>query len=76
MNRNLDFGGGLRRIRKMWAFTQKELADRTSLSTTCISSLERNLKMPNLQTISAIATGLEMKIYELIKAIEEHQEDE
>jgi transcriptional regulator with XRE-family HTH domain len=65
------FGGGLKKLRKSRRLTQEDLADNCSLTTSYISILERNLKSPSLNTISALAAGLDMKASELIREIEE-----
>jgi len=64
------FGDTLNRLRKERRLSQGELADRCSLDRSYISTLERNLKQPNLSTIVALANGLDMKAYELIREME------
>jgi transcriptional regulator with XRE-family HTH domain len=65
------FGGGLKKLRKSRKLTQEGLAETCSLTPSYISILERNLKSPSLNTISALAAGLDMKPSEFIREIEE-----
>jgi transcriptional regulator with XRE-family HTH domain len=70
--RKIDFGTVLKRLRKMQRLTQEGLAYNSSLNRSFISSLERNLKNPSLCTINALAAGLGMMAWELLKEVEEH----
>jgi transcriptional regulator with XRE-family HTH domain len=56
----------------MRRLTQEGLAHNSSLDRSFISLLERNLKNPSLATINALAHGLGMMAWELLKEVEEH----
>ncbi|MFF2449924.1 helix-turn-helix domain-containing protein [Neobacillus sp. NPDC058068] len=75
-NSEVHFGMVLKDLRKAQQLSQEGLADRSSLDRSYISSLERNLKKPGLDTIIALAAGLDMKVSEMFKEIEEHPEND
>jgi transcriptional regulator with XRE-family HTH domain len=67
---HLDFGKALRRLRKDRKLSQEELADLSGLDRSYISILERNLKLPSLNTILALASGLGIKASEFMMEME------
>lgn len=69
-NSHIDFGEGLRRLRKERNLSQEELAGRSGLDRSYISILERNLKLPGLYTIFALASGLGMEASEIMMEME------
>ncbi|MCM3693222.1 helix-turn-helix domain-containing protein [Neobacillus niacini] len=69
-NSHLDFGKALKRLRKERDLSQEKLADLSGLDRSYISILERNLKLPSLYTILALATGLDIKPSEVMMEME------
>jgi transcriptional regulator with XRE-family HTH domain len=70
---HLDFGKALKRLRKERNLSQEKLADLSGLDRSYISILERNLKLPSLYTILALASGLGIKASEFIMEMEKIQ---
>jgi transcriptional regulator with XRE-family HTH domain len=69
---HLDFGKALKRLRKERNLSQEKLADLSGLDRSYISILERNLKLPSLYTILALASGLGLKASEFIMEMEKN----
>ncbi|SMQ85049.1 Helix-turn-helix domain-containing protein [Bacillus sp. OV166] len=69
------FGIVLRKLRNAQQLSQEALADRCSRHTSYISLLERNCKNPSLDTIVALAHGLDMRASDMLKEIEQHPEN-
>lgn len=67
---HLDFGKALKRLRKDQKLSQEKLADLSGLDRSYISILERNLKLPSLYTILALASGLDIKASEFMMEME------
>jgi transcriptional regulator with XRE-family HTH domain len=67
---HLDFGKALKRLRKDRKLSQEVLADLSGLDRSYISILERNLKLPSLYTILALASGLDIKASDFIMEME------
>jgi transcriptional regulator with XRE-family HTH domain len=67
---HLDFGKALKRLRKDRKLSQEELADLSGLDRSYISILERNLKLPSLYTILALASGLGIKASDFMMEME------
>lgn len=67
---HLDFGNALKRLRKDQKLSQEKLADLSGLDRSYISILERNLKLPSLYTILALASGLGIKASEFMIEME------
>lgn len=65
------FGPILRRLRLEKALSQEELAARLDVSPSYVSRMESDIKKPSLEMIFRLASSLEMKPHELIKAIED-----
>lgn len=72
---DVRFGIVLRELRNARDLSQEVLAFRCSRHPSYISLLERNLKNPSLDTLVAIAHGLDMLVSEMIKEIEQHPEN-
>jgi transcriptional regulator with XRE-family HTH domain len=72
-NSHLDFGKALKRLRKERNLSQEKLAGLSGLDRSYISILERNLKLPSLYTILALASGLGIKASEFIMEMEKIQ---
>lgn len=67
---HLNFGKALKRLRKNQNLSQEKLADLSGLDRSYISILERNLKLPSLYTILALASGLGIKASEFMLEME------
>ncbi|WP_026568397.1 helix-turn-helix domain-containing protein [Bacillus sp. UNC41MFS5] len=72
---NLCFGIVLKKLRNAQKLSQEVLADRSDRHPSYISLLERNQKNPSLDTIVALALGLDMTASEMLKEIEQHPEN-
>lgn len=66
---NYRFGMVLRKLRNEQQLSQEGLAGLSSRHPSYISSLERNLKSPSLDTLIALAQGLDMSVSEMLKEI-------
>lgn len=60
-----NFGTVFRTIRKSKGLNQDEVAERAGLSTSYISDVERGAANPKLDTIAALAKGIDVKAIEL-----------
>jgi transcriptional regulator with XRE-family HTH domain len=66
MNRlNKQFARRLKAIRIKRQLTQEELAQKTGLSTSFISSLERGIDAPSFKSLESIAQVLNVPVKEL-----------
>lgn len=59
------FGAKLRKIRKERNLSQEELSKAAGLDRTFVGKIERGERSPSLQTISKLATALDINIQEL-----------
>lgn len=64
------FGRVLREHRNKKGVTQEGLAHECSLDRTYISLLERGLRQPTLTTILKLAKALDVKSWDMIRAVE------
>lgn len=62
-------GANVRRLRKARNLTQEDLAWRADLNLSVIGRLERGLHDPRLDTLTAIARGLDVKPTTLLEGI-------
>jgi transcriptional regulator with XRE-family HTH domain len=60
-------GKGIRFYRQQRSISQAKLAEMASISVTFLSNIERGIKYPTSETLSAIANGLEVEVYELFR---------
>jgi transcriptional regulator with XRE-family HTH domain len=60
-------GKGIRFYRQQRQLSQAALAEKAGISITFLSNIERGLKYPTSDTLSAIASGLEVEVYELFR---------
>ncbi|WHY66781.1 helix-turn-helix transcriptional regulator [Neobacillus sp. SuZ13] len=72
---NYRFGHVLKKLRNAQNLSQEGLADRSDRHPSYISLLERNQKNPSLDTLVALALGLDMTASEILKEIEQHPEN-
>ncbi|MBV7509467.1 helix-turn-helix domain-containing protein [Bacillus sp. sid0103] len=72
---SVRYGIVLRKLRMAQQLSQERLAFRCSRHPSYISLLERNLKNPSLDTLVALARGLDMQVSDMLKEIEQHPEN-
>jgi len=60
-------GKGIRFFRQQRQLSQAALAERANISITFLSNIERGIKYPTSDTLSAIANGLGVEVYELFR---------
>ncbi|MDW5318455.1 helix-turn-helix transcriptional regulator [Rhizobium sp. PL01] len=60
------FAKNLRRLRQAKGMSQEELAHRSELDRTYISSLERSVYSPSLDVVGKLSLALGVEVYELI----------
>lgn len=62
----LAFGRRVRTLRQAASLSQEALAERVDLHPTFISNVERGYRVPTLPTIYKLASGLGVKLSELV----------
>ncbi|NRF83845.1 helix-turn-helix transcriptional regulator [Burkholderia gladioli] len=67
---NTAFAATLRKLRNERGMSQYALARVTDLDRTYISLLERGLRSPSLDTMIALADGLNVSLAEMVTAVE------
>ena len=72
---NYRFGHVLRKLRNAQNLSQEGLAGRSDRHPSFISLLERDQKKPSLDTLVALAHGLDMKASDMLKKIEQLPEN-
>lgn len=60
-------GKGIRFYRQQRQFSQAALAEKSNISITFLSNIERGVKYPTSETLSAIANGLGVEVFELFR---------
>jgi len=60
-------GKGVRFYRQKRQLSQADLAKKAGISITFLSNIERGIKYPTSDTLSALANGLEVEVYELFR---------
>ena len=60
-------GKGIRFFRQQRRFSQAALAEKADISITFLSNIERGVKYPTSDTLSAIANSLGVEVYELFR---------
>ena len=58
-------GKGIRFYRQQQQLSQAALAEKAGISITFLSNIERGIKYPTSDTLSAIANGLKVEVFEL-----------
>lgn len=66
-----EIGNKIKEIRKSQKVTLQELADKTELTKSYLSKVERSLKGPPISTLMRIAEALNVKISEILEETEE-----
>jgi transcriptional regulator with XRE-family HTH domain len=60
-------GKGIRFFRQQRQLSQASLAEKAGISITFLSNIERGIKYPTSETLSAISNSLEVEVYELFR---------
>jgi transcriptional regulator with XRE-family HTH domain len=60
-------GKGIRFYRQQRQLSQATLAEKAGISITFLSNIERGIKYPTSDTLSAIANGLGVEVFELFR---------
>jgi transcriptional regulator with XRE-family HTH domain len=60
-------GRGIRFYRKQRQLSQAELAEKADISITFLSKIELGIKFPTSDSLSGIANGLGVEVYELFR---------
>jgi len=60
-------GKGIRFYRQQRQLSQAVLAEKADISITFLSNIERGIKYPTADTLSAIANGLGVEVFELFR---------
>ena len=60
-------GKGIRFYRQQRQLSQAALAEKAGISITFLSNIERGIKYPTSDTLSALANGLGVEVYELFR---------
>ena len=63
----LILGKGIRFFRQQRKMSQAALAEKADISITFLSNIERGVKYPTSETLSAIANGLGVEVFELFR---------
>jgi len=62
-----NLGKTIRFYRKQRRFSQAELAEKAGISITFLSKIERGIKFPTSETLSGLANGLDVEVYQLFR---------
>lgn len=73
--KEIRFDKVLKKLRQNRNLSQQKLANGSGLTTSFISLMERNLRKPGLDTLYALADGLNMEASEILKELEEHPDN-
>lgn len=69
-----NLGKTIRFYRKQLRLSQAELAEKSGISITFLSKIERGIKFPTSETLSGLANGLDIEVYQLFRSDETHIE--
>ena len=62
-----NLGKAIKFYRKQRQLTQAELAEKANISITFLSKIERGIKFPTSDSLSGLANGLDVEIYQLFR---------
>lgn len=62
----LVFGKHLKQLRQLQELTQQELAERADMSISFLSTIERGLKSPTIETLEKLAEALGISLSQLM----------
>jgi transcriptional regulator with XRE-family HTH domain len=60
-------GKNIKFLRFRRQFSQADLAEKADISITFLSNIERGIKFPKADTLSRLAGGLDVEVYELFR---------
>jgi transcriptional regulator with XRE-family HTH domain len=63
----VSLGKAVRFYRKQRRLSQAELAEKADISITFLSKIERGVKFPTSETLSGLANGLDVEVYQLFR---------
>lgn len=66
----LTLGGKITGLRRSAGLTQRQLAKRTGVAQSTISAAERDQRVPDLDTLRSLATGLGVSTSEIFRDVE------
>jgi transcriptional regulator with XRE-family HTH domain len=66
----VDLGNTIRFYRKQRGLSQAVLAEKADISVTFLSKIERGIKFPTSETLSGLANGLGVEVYQLFRSDE------
>ena len=76
LNVGKRFGVHVRTLRHARQLTQEELAERSALSVDAVRRIERGAFSPSLETVSKLATGLEVSLRTLFNDFDRDRRDQ
>jgi transcriptional regulator with XRE-family HTH domain len=76
LNLGKKFGAHVRALRHARELTQEELAERGELSVDAVRRIERGAFSPSLETVSKLATGLEVSLQTLFQNFDRDRRDQ
>ena len=62
-----NLGNTIRFYRKQKRLSQAELAEKANISVTFLSKIECGIKFPTSETLSGLANGLDVEVYQLFR---------
>jgi len=62
-----NLGKAIRFYRKQRQLSQAELAEKSDISVTFLSKIERGIKFPTSESLSGLANGLGVEVYQLFR---------
>jgi transcriptional regulator with XRE-family HTH domain len=63
----VNLGNAIRFYRKQRCLSQAELAEKAGISVPFLSKIERGIKFPTSETLSGLANGLGVEVYQLFR---------
>lgn len=66
-----EAGRIIKEFRLKSGLSQDQVVDKIDMSKAYLSEIERGIKMPSLVTIFRIASAIDVKAWQIVKAIEE-----
>ncbi|MDR0302892.1 MAG: helix-turn-helix domain-containing protein [Treponema sp.] len=63
-----NLGKTIRFYRKQQGLSQAELAEKAGISIAFLSKIERGIKFPTSETLSGLANGLDVEVYQLFRS--------
>ena len=63
----MNLGENIKLIRKLKSLTLKEMSFKTGITSSFLSDIENNKKLPSVETLSKLSEGLKVPLYMLFK---------